>query len=143
VDRRSRVQPWRDVIGELVGIQSACAAWRDALPESFRDTATAEALQAIVDVDLHALAASSRRAVTAATDFSMVRPGARPRDDAGETDGLKGRASRRAPARPVSDCRKTLQNACHAHAPKKDQRSVLVSLFWPDHCAPGAISAAT
>ena len=33
------------------------AAWLDALPETFRDTATAEALQAIVDLDLDALAA--------------------------------------------------------------------------------------
>jgi hypothetical protein len=57
VDRRSRIQRWHDAISELVGIQSACAAWLDALPESFRGTATAEALQAIVDLDLDVLAA--------------------------------------------------------------------------------------
>jgi len=57
VDRRSRIQRWRDATGELVDIQSDCAAWLDALPESLRRTATAEALQAIVDLDLDALAA--------------------------------------------------------------------------------------
>src|ERR1700676_5393226 len=57
VDRRSRIQRWRDATGELVDIQADCAAWLDALPESLRGTATAEALQAIVDLDLDALAA--------------------------------------------------------------------------------------
>jgi hypothetical protein len=32
-------------------------AWRNALPDSLRDTTTAEALQAIVDLDLDALIA--------------------------------------------------------------------------------------
>jgi hypothetical protein len=57
VDRRSRVQRWRDAVGELVDIQSDCGEWLDALPESLRDTTTAEALQAIVDLDLDELAA--------------------------------------------------------------------------------------
>jgi hypothetical protein len=57
VDRRSRVQRWRDAVGELLDIQSDCAGWLDALPEALRETATAEALQAIVDLDLAELAA--------------------------------------------------------------------------------------
>jgi hypothetical protein len=57
VDRRSRVQRWRDAMTELIDIQSDCAEWLDALPEALRGTATAEALQAIVDLDLDALAA--------------------------------------------------------------------------------------
>ena len=57
VDRRGRVQRWRDAVGELVDIQSDCAAWLEALPETLRGTATAEALQAIVDLDLDELAA--------------------------------------------------------------------------------------
>src|SRR3954447_5138921 len=57
VDRRSRIQRWRDATGELIDIQVNCAAWLDAMPESLRGTATAEALQAIVDLDLDALAA--------------------------------------------------------------------------------------
>jgi hypothetical protein len=56
-DRRNRIQRWRDAVGELIDIQIGCAAWLDALPESLRETATAEALQAIVDLDLDALAA--------------------------------------------------------------------------------------
>jgi hypothetical protein len=56
VDRRS-VQRWRDAVGELIDIQSDCAEWLDALPESLRGTATAEALQAIVDLDLETIAA--------------------------------------------------------------------------------------
>ena len=55
VDRRSRIQRWRDATGELVDIQADCAAWLDALPEALRGTATAEALQAMVDLDLDAL----------------------------------------------------------------------------------------
>jgi hypothetical protein len=57
VDRRSRIQRWRYATGQLVDIQTSCAAWLDALPESLRGTATAEALQAIVDLDLDTLAA--------------------------------------------------------------------------------------
>ena len=57
VDRRSRIQRWRGSVGELINIQSDCAAWLDALPESLRGTATAEALQAIVDLDLETIAA--------------------------------------------------------------------------------------
>jgi hypothetical protein len=38
-------------------LQSEYAAWHEALPESLRDSATAEALQAIVDLDLDALTA--------------------------------------------------------------------------------------
>src|ERR1700674_3555555 len=57
VDRRSRIQRWRDATCELVDIQADCASWLDALPESPRGTATAEELQAIVDLDLDALAA--------------------------------------------------------------------------------------
>ena len=57
VDRRSRVQRWRDAVAELVDIQSDCAVWLDALPEPLHGTATAEALQAIVDLDLDELAA--------------------------------------------------------------------------------------
>jgi hypothetical protein len=56
VGRRSRVQRWRDAVGELLDIQSDCAGWLDALPEALRETVTSEALQAIVDLDLAELA---------------------------------------------------------------------------------------
>ena len=57
VDRRSRLQHWHDAVAELVDLQAGYAAWLDALPESLRGTATAEALQAITDLDLDVLAA--------------------------------------------------------------------------------------
>ena len=56
-DRRSRAQRWHDAVAELQALQTEYAAWSDALPDSLRDSATAEALQAIVDLDLHDLAA--------------------------------------------------------------------------------------
>ena len=55
-DRRSRAQRWRDAIAELLALQAEYAARSDALPESLRDSATAEALQEIVDLDLDPLA---------------------------------------------------------------------------------------
>jgi hypothetical protein len=56
-DRRSRPQRWRDAVAELLTLQAEYTAWADALPDSFRDTPTDEALQAIVDLDLAVLAA--------------------------------------------------------------------------------------
>jgi len=55
-DRRTRPQRWRDAIAELLALQADYAAWADALPDALRETATAEALQAIVDLDLTDLA---------------------------------------------------------------------------------------
>jgi hypothetical protein len=55
-DRRSRAKRWRDAVAELLALQAEYAAWSDALPESLRDSATAEALQEIVDLDLESLA---------------------------------------------------------------------------------------
>jgi hypothetical protein len=56
-DRRSRAKRWRDAIAALLAAQAEYAAWSDALPDSLRDTATALALQEIVDLDLDHLAA--------------------------------------------------------------------------------------
>jgi hypothetical protein len=41
----------------LLALQAAYAAWLDAFPESLRGTATADAPQAVVDLDLDTLAA--------------------------------------------------------------------------------------
>jgi len=54
----SRIRRWYDAVAELVDIQAGCAAWLDAMPESLRGTATAEALEAITDLDLEVLAAT-------------------------------------------------------------------------------------
>jgi hypothetical protein len=56
VDRRSRLQRWYDAVAELVTLQGEYQQWFEALPEALRDTATGEALQAIVDFDLGELA---------------------------------------------------------------------------------------
>ncbi|HEY6996268.1 MAG TPA: hypothetical protein VH397_21410 [Xanthobacteraceae bacterium] len=56
-DRRSRAQRWRDAVSELVALQAEYAAWLEALPETLRDGATGEALQAIVELDLDELTA--------------------------------------------------------------------------------------
>ena len=55
-DRRSRPRRWHDAVGELLALQAEYAAWSDALPDSLRDTATAHALQEIIDLDLEAIA---------------------------------------------------------------------------------------
>ena len=51
-DRRTRAQRWIDTVAELLALHAEYAAWCEALPDSLRDTATAAALQAIVDLDL-------------------------------------------------------------------------------------------
>ena len=55
-DRRSRSQRWCDAVSELVSLQPEYVAWLDSLPDSLRATPTGEALQAIADFDLDALA---------------------------------------------------------------------------------------
>ena len=55
-DRRSRPQRWHDAVAELLALQAEYAAWCDTLPESLSGTATAEALNAIVELDLSNLA---------------------------------------------------------------------------------------
>jgi hypothetical protein len=57
VDRRSRIQRWHDTIAGLTDLQEEYAAWLEALPANQRDSTTAEALAAIVDLDLSELQA--------------------------------------------------------------------------------------
>jgi hypothetical protein len=56
-DRRSRVQRWLDTVAMLIDLQAEYGAWLDALPDNQQDSATAEALRAIVDLDLSELQA--------------------------------------------------------------------------------------
>ena len=56
-DRRSRIQRWNDTIAGLADLQVEYAAWLEAMPANQQDSATAEALQAIVDLDLSELQA--------------------------------------------------------------------------------------
>ena len=56
-DRRSRPRRWHDAVAELLTLQAVYAAWLEVLPDTLQGTATADALQAIVDLDLESLAA--------------------------------------------------------------------------------------
>ena len=58
-ERRNRLQRWHDTVAALLALQDEYAAWYHALPDSLRDTATAEVLQAIIDLDLDELIAIS------------------------------------------------------------------------------------
>ena len=55
--RRSRMKRWNDALAEMLAVQAECAAWFEALPESLRDSATAAALQEMIDLDLGGIAA--------------------------------------------------------------------------------------
>jgi hypothetical protein len=46
---------WCATVDELVQLQAEYQAWLDALPEALQETATAEALRAICDLDLQEL----------------------------------------------------------------------------------------
>jgi hypothetical protein len=56
-DRRSRAQRRHDAVTELPTVQDEYASWLDTMPDSLHASATSEALQAIVDLDLRELAA--------------------------------------------------------------------------------------
>ncbi len=55
-DRRSRPQRWRDAVSDLLALQTEYIAWLDVLPDGLHGSATAEALQAIADLNLDTLA---------------------------------------------------------------------------------------
>jgi hypothetical protein len=56
-DRRSRARRWQDAVAVLLALQAEYRAWLEALPDSLQEGATAQALQAIDDLDLDELAA--------------------------------------------------------------------------------------
>ncbi len=41
----------------MIAVQAECAAWFEALPESLRESPTAEALQEMIELDLDAISA--------------------------------------------------------------------------------------
>ena len=57
LDHRGQARRWTDHVAGLVEAQVECAAWLDSLPDSLQDSATAEALRAICDLDLTELQA--------------------------------------------------------------------------------------
>jgi hypothetical protein len=56
LDQRARPQRWHAAVAELLALRAESAAWYDALPDSLRGSATAEALEAIAGLDLKPLA---------------------------------------------------------------------------------------
>ena len=56
-DRRSRIERWNDTIAAAVELQAEYADWLDALPDNQQDSALAEVLRAIVELDLSELQA--------------------------------------------------------------------------------------
>lgn len=54
-DRRSRASRWNDAVAEITALQAEYAAWVEAMPDNLHDTATAEALHLISDLDLSEL----------------------------------------------------------------------------------------
>jgi hypothetical protein len=52
---RSMARKWRDAVSELVDLQEGYRTWLDSLPENLAESATAEALRAICDLDLSEL----------------------------------------------------------------------------------------
>ena len=56
-DHRSRARRWPDAVGELATLQTQYAEWLDALPPNLQDSALANALQAICDIELGELKA--------------------------------------------------------------------------------------
>ena len=64
-DHRGRARRWNDHVAGLVEAQVEYAAWLDSLADNLRDSALAEALQAICDLDLTEL-----QAIEPPRDFS-------------------------------------------------------------------------
>ena len=54
-DRRSRPQRWHDAVAELMKLQADYQTWLDTLPESLADTATADRLRTVCELDLSEL----------------------------------------------------------------------------------------
>ena len=69
LDHRSRAKRWRDAVSELTTLQGQYTAWLEALPENLQDSATAEALQAICDLDLTEL-----QAIVPPRGFGRINP---------------------------------------------------------------------
>jgi hypothetical protein len=56
-DHRSRARRWDGAVAELTKLQAEYDAWLQNLPQNLQDTATAEALRAISELDLGELQA--------------------------------------------------------------------------------------
>jgi hypothetical protein len=52
-DRRSRPEQWADAVQTLADLLDRCQEWRDKLPSSLTNGATAEALDAVLELRGH------------------------------------------------------------------------------------------
>jgi len=57
-DHRNRARRWHDTVAALTELQAQYVPWLEALPESLRDSCTADALRAICDLGLDELQAT-------------------------------------------------------------------------------------
>jgi hypothetical protein len=69
-------QTWRDAVGELLDLQDAHRAWLDGLPDNLTESATAEALRAICEIDLSELGGTAAR-LRARLTFQAIGRGTR------------------------------------------------------------------
>jgi len=74
-DHRGRARRWTDHVG-LVEARVEFAAWLQSLPDNLQDSATAEALRAICDLDLGELQAMLAAARKSPHKRRTVRSGA-------------------------------------------------------------------
>ncbi len=54
-DRRSRPQRWRDAVSELLTLQDDYRSWLDSVPDNLAESAAAQVLRSICDIDLSEL----------------------------------------------------------------------------------------
>ena len=52
----TRPARWRAAVNELLALQAEYAVWLETMPEAARQSATGEALQAMLDIDLSEIA---------------------------------------------------------------------------------------
>ena len=55
-DWRTRPQRWRDAAEELLALQEKYRAWYENLPENLQDTALAQKLEAVCELDIEEIA---------------------------------------------------------------------------------------
>ena len=54
--RRSRLQRWQGAAEELLALQEEYQEWHDNLPENLQDTALAQKLEAVCELDIEEIA---------------------------------------------------------------------------------------
>jgi hypothetical protein len=71
VDRRSRAQRWHSA-AELIALQDDYRTWLNALPQNLEESATAEPMRTICDLDLSYIESVERGEALVATDAKIA-----------------------------------------------------------------------